>query len=154
MTPNMGIVGANSSEYIKEITDIVENNETNKIFLQPEKYMDLYWGVSLFFYKSSYTKIPDEMKIFCGDEWIFEHNKRLGRQNYFICGQTIYHVGKLSSGQKSLSEIGKRDHKIYDQYMHKWYEKIFLIEGRLNGLRITIFGIRIAISYKKRAKRV
>ena len=116
--------------------------------------MDLYWGVSLFFYKSSYIKIPEEMKIFHGDEWIFEQNKKLGRQNYFICGQTIYHVGKLSSGQKSLSDIAERDHKIYSEYKYKWYNKIFLIEGRLNGLRITILGLRIAISYKKRKKKI
>ena len=59
--------------------------------------MDDYYGIAMFFFKEAYNRIPDEIKIVYGDSWIFTHCQRMKRQNYRICGCTIYHYGSLSS---------------------------------------------------------
>lgn len=150
MNSSMGCIGVNSSEYVKTTKLIQENTDTNPIELKQEKYMDLFWGIAIFFYKSSYIEIPNELKIVHGDTWLFEKNKQLGRKNYFINGQLIYHFGSLSHGDKSFNPVCVNDKKIFDKLFYPWYKKIFLIEGRMNGVRIILFGLKFIISYKKR----
>ena len=150
MSQEMGCVGINSSQYVKVTNVIKENNDNTEIILQPEKYMDIFWGIAIFFYKSSYVEIPESLKIVHGDTWLFEKNKQLGRQNYFVNGQLIYHYGSLTHGLKIMNPICKKDRKLFDNMFYPWYKRIFYIEGRLNGIRMWLLGVKLILSFRKR----
>ena len=150
MTPEMGCVGMNSSEYVST-TDVIQDNlDNNKIELKYEKYMDLFWGIAIFFHKNAYNEIPEELKIIHGDTWIFEKAKKQGKKNYFINNQLVYHFGSLSHGDKSFNPVCINDKKIFDKMFYPWYRKLFSIEGRLNGIRIWLFGLKLIFSFRKR----
>jgi uncharacterized protein YfaT (DUF1175 family) len=92
--------------------------------------------------------IPDEIKVFRGDDWIFYKNKDIGRQNYMIDGQKIYHYGSLTSKSPKLRAIGHRDRALYRKYTMKWYQSYFGIERLYDGVRLTIFGMKIILRGK------
>lgn len=148
MTPKMGAVGA-CYKTIKETTDIEYSIENTKnLSLSPIDLLTYHWGIAIFFYKSSYIKIPEEMKIYRGDDWIFYQNKALGRQNYYIDGQTIYHYGSLTSKSKALKPIGRKDRHYYRKYTKKWYNFFFDKDILFDGKRYTFCGLKIVIRNK------
>ena len=149
ISPAIGCVGLDI-DYIKETHDINISPEYADLSFKETKFRGTYWGIAIFFYKSSYSEIPNELKIFCGDDWIFLQNKLQNRKNYNITGQYIHHWGSLSSAAKSLSEIGKRDRRIYRKISRKWWQYIFNIELVFRGFRLTIFGIEILYHYNKK----
>ncbi len=142
MRPGMGIIGMNGS-LIEPITDINRQPPIEEVFLQPASYMDWYWGIALFFYKDSYFKIPEEIKIVYGDSWLFTFCKKFKKQNYRICGCTIYHYGSLSSGEKRFNQIAKNDSKIYKKLTVKWYHRIFSYEELWDYHKFRILGMTI-----------
>lgn len=149
MSPNMGCVGFNIDN-IQETREIKTLPEIGNLSLEETEFRGNHWGIAIFFYKSSYDEIPNDIKIFCGDDWIFLQNELYNRRNYNITGQNIYHWGSLSSASKSLSKIGNSDRKIYRQYTRKWWQYIFNIEPVFRGARLTIFGIELLHHYSKK----
>lgn len=149
MSPNMGCVGF-SIDNIQEMQNINRSPDMSDLSLEETEFRGNHWGIAIFFYKSSYVEIPNEMKIFCGDDWIFLQSKIYNRKNYNITGQDIYHWGSLSSASKSLSKIGDADRKIYRRYTRKWWQYIFNVEPVFRGVRITIFGIELLHHYSKK----
>ena len=97
-------------------------------------------GIARTIDKSSFIEIPEEMKIFRGDDWLFYQNKAIGRQNYYIEGGNIYHYGSLSSRSKALRPIGRVDRKIYRSYFKKWYHFFYDKEEFFDGYRLTVLG--------------
>ena len=149
MTPDMGIVGMNGM-LIEPITDINKRPEGEDIFLEAASYMDYYYGIAMFFYKSSYSKIPDDIKIVYGDSWIFTSCKKQKKQNYRICGATIYHWGSLSSGIAEFNPIAKNDSKIYKKLTVKWYDRILSYEELWDYHKFRILGL--TLRFKKDTK--
>lgn len=149
MNPKMGAIGA-CYKTIKETTSIEYSIEDNdNLELLPIDLITYHWGIGIFFYKSSYIEIPDEIKIFRGDDWIFYQNRALGRQNYYIEGQIIYHYGSLTSKSKTLKPIGKRDRHYYRKYTKKWYNFFFDKDILFDGTRYTVLGLKIVIKRVK-----
>lgn len=149
MTPDMGCVGY-SVDHIQEIQGKMPVPEDTDLWLEKTPTRCNPWGIAIFFYKTSYTPIPEELKIFCGDDWIFLQNKKNNKSNYNICGQKIYHYGSLSSNTKSLNPIGKRDRKLYRRLTRKWWQFIFNFEPVFRGFKLTIFWLEWTFHYKKR----
>ena len=145
MDYKMGCVGA-CAECLLETENIVYNVEDSiDMKLTPIDLITYHWGVAIFYYKSSFRQIPDEIKIFRGDDWLFYENKSTSRQNYYIEGQKIYHYGSLTSRSKALKPIGRRDRYYYRKYTKKWYQHYFDYEKLSDGYRLTIFGCKIIV---------
>ena len=148
MSPSIGIVGFNSSEYM-ELIDGCNFEEPvciNEIELEEIKYRDVYFGVAMFFYKTSYYEIPPEIKIVYGDDFLLYKNKLNGKKNYKINGIKILHIGSLSSANKSLKFICKQDAKIYKKLTLKWYKRIFSFENMWDCFKLRLVGLTFKIS--------
>jgi len=146
INPNMGCVGFNIDN-IRVTHEIQQAIGGTKLCVEPSEYRGNHWGIAIFFYKSSYLEIPNDLKIFCGDDWIFMQSKKYNRQNYQISGQDIYHYGSLTSASKSLSAIGDKDRALYRRYTRKWWNYIFNVEPVFRGVRITVLGIELLCHY-------
>ena len=158
MSPEMGIIGMNGTK-IESISDINQIPAAENIYLEPASYMDYYYGIAMFFYKTGFCKIPDEIKIVYGDSWIFTSCKKQKKQNYRISGCTIYHWGSLSSGIKEFNPIAKNDSKIYKKLTVKWYDRLFSYEELWDYHKFRMFGLTFRIkkdtggkSYAKNSK--
>ena len=138
------------ADNILETKDLEQNPEKTNLTLKKVNGRSLYWGIAIFFYKNSYHQIPEELKIYCGDDWIFVQNQKCKKQNYNICGQNIYHYQSLSSGEKVLNHICKNDIKLYRKLIYKWWQWIFNFEFVYKGFRVTIFGIKFMFHYGKK----
>ena len=140
MHPQMGIAGVHSScvEVTREIKPIIESE---KPVLQKTDYMGgKNFGIAMFFYKTSYIEIPEDIKIFCGDDWLFYKNKKCRRENYFITLAKIYHYGSLTS-KDNFGFPRKHDLKLYRKYTMSWYQYILNFERDEKGIKITVPGL-------------
>ncbi len=146
--PEFGAVGFNR-DFIKVTEETLPPPKSTDITLEKVDGRCGHWGIAIFFNKKDYVEIPDELKIYCGDDWIFLQNRKQKKQNYYISGQTIYHFESLSCKEKSLNPIGDRDRKLYRKLTRKWWQFIFNIEPVFRGIRITVFGIEILKHFDK-----
>ena len=146
---NTGIVGFHR-DFIENVSKIMPEPEKSKIILKKANGRCGFFGVSMFFNKANYKEIPNDIKIFWGDDWLFDHCKKNKKQNYFISNQKIYHYGSLSSSDKKLNSYSKQDSKLYRKYTRKWYNNIFNIEPVFRGFRLTFFKIEILYHYDKK----
>ena len=104
----------------------------------------------MFFYKTSYYEIPEDIKIFWGDDWLFYQNKKHKTKNYLITNQKIYHYDGLSSNDKAVNPYAENDCRLYKNYTQKWWQKIFNYETVFRGFRLTIFGLKFLHHYDKK----
>ena len=75
LQPKMGVVGY-YEDFVEITPELVEKPaeseiEFKEIFARPEQ-----WGIAIFFYKTSYFEIPEDLKILFGDDWLIHKNKR------------------------------------------------------------------------------
>ena len=148
MDEKMGIVGFHK-DYVINIPEVMPTPASTEIVLEKATGRCGYFGIAMFFYKSSYIEIPEDIKIFWGDDWLYYQNKKRKRENYFITKQEIYHYGSLSSTDKVVNPYSKKDSRLYRKYTRKLWQKVFNIEPVYKGFRLTIFGIEILHHYDK-----
>ena len=144
LAENEGIFGM-SDDYVKEVEKIVDTPEQTEIKIKKIKCRQNAFGVAMFFNKASYFEIPDEIKIVYGDDWLFLKNKKLKKQNYIIEGQTIFHLGSLSSGEKCFNPICGSDAKIFKKLTVKWYHRLFSFQEWYDSYKLRLFGITYKI---------
>ncbi len=152
MTPDMGLVGCDR-HFIKAIegenqVSNIKPDEQNPI-LQKTSYMDSNYGIAMFYYKSSFYKIPDEIKITYGDVWLYHKNKNTHKNNYRITNQTTYHWGSLSSSIKTYNPICKNDAKLYKKLMIKFKDRLFSYDNIWDCFKIRILGLTFKIPKRK-----
>ena len=99
----------------------------------------------MFFPKNAYTPIPEEIKIVYGDAWLINQCKKNKRKNYRINGQKILHIGSLSSSNKALKEICKKDSKIYRKYITTLKDRMFSFEEHYDCYKMRLFGFTLKI---------
>ena len=66
-----------------------------------------YWGAAIFGHKSNYYQIPDNLKVYCGDNYLLYKNKQNKKINYQIANQQIWHFGSMSANPVSQTYIIK-----------------------------------------------
>ena len=148
LKPEMGAVGY-YEDFVEITQEIQEQPEECEIELKEIIGRPEQWGIAIFFYKSSYYKIPEDLKILFGDDWIIYKNKEAKKQNYMVVGQKIYHYSGMSANSFPR-KLFKKERKIYKKHTLKWYQYIFDLEKRFNGYKIRFFGINSKlIPYKK-----
>lgn len=149
MNEDMGIVGFHR-DYIENTHKILPMPENTGIHLEKATGRCGFFGIAMFFYKSSYIEIPNDMKIFWGDDFLYNKNKKGKNKNYYIANQKIYHWGSLSSADKTTNPYSKADSKLYRKYTRKWYQNILNFEPVYKGVRLTIFGIELLCHFDKK----
>ena len=148
INPSMGIVGVNSEDCMVALDEINENPENTNLIIEKTNYMDLYFGIAMFFYKQNYYEIPDEIKIVYGDVWLVYNTRKNGKPTYRISNQKIYHLGSLSSSEKKFNPICDNDAKIYKKLTIKWYDRLLSFDECWDCYKVRFLGITLKI--KKR----
>lgn len=134
MNNKHGIVGIDN-KYITEfnednLQEALDNNtlDESKISLTPVKYRTKCFGVMMFFNKNIYKPVPEDLKIFFGDDYIVHYAKKAKKQNAVVSGQNIYHYGSMSS--KGFNKFAHDENKAYKKYIYPWYKRIFYFYER------------------------
>jgi len=81
--PSTGVIGLAPGDY----TDITKQPKLTdgKIDIIPWDEHHLWgFGMLMFMNKSTWEPIPEELKLFYGDNWIFDGHRLAGRTNYII----------------------------------------------------------------------
>lgn len=127
-----GILGINSEDVVNTrneknevVVDInsIELQASDEISFKPVKFLPLSFGIMMFFKKENYSEIPNELKIFFGDDWLLRNAHKKGKVNAVICGEKVYHMGSLSSG--AFSEWANKEKRIYLNHAYPFYKRIF-----------------------------
>lgn len=141
-----GIIGANPNYVIN--TSYQENNtNSTKITLDKIKYERPFnFGIIMFLKKNTYKKIPNDLKIFYGDDWLFYQAEKMKKTNAIFSGVNIYHIGSLSSGK--YSDLLKQEGKKYWDYIIPWYKRFLSYMDTKKHLKIYILGFTINIRKK------
>ena len=108
--------------YITEETGIIGMAEENytkpqsEFGLDPITHRNGGFGCCMFVHIENYTPIPNEMKIWGGDDWLFVKNRNRRRQNYKITGFNIEGEIGATSEQAELGPIKENDLRLKDYY--------------------------------------
>jgi hypothetical protein len=99
------IVGMHSENY--------HINSFNNTKLVPTNNRNWGWGCLILFEKKNWIPIPENIKIWYGDDFIFNDNPT---QCYNLEGFPIYTEMSTTSDQKIFNEIKKQDQINYNQW--------------------------------------
>lgn len=117
----VGLIGINNSfikqkaKDTKELTEPVSKGEM--MFVEVKNHFSTGdWGSAFFGRKRSYYKIPSDLKIIFGDNYLLYRNNKDGKNNYAICNFYFNHIHSLSSSSVEFREIIKKDIENYKKY--------------------------------------
>ncbi len=107
-----GLVGL-SPAIINQFSSNVDTLEKPGLIVEPKLEfvpLNIYlgtgdWGSAIFTNKNNFYKIPSDLKIIFGDNYILKKNRENGKQNYSISGITINHIHSSSSASPEFSSI-------------------------------------------------
>ena len=158
-TDNIGYIGLEKIPKTKEENFLSYPDNTELKYNTVQERPDC-WGSAIFFSKSNYFTIPEELKVWCGDDYIFYKSIDKGLTNYAISNSNIMHLHSLTSDRKEFDKIKYKDQKKYKKFNpkysllqevqsseYKFLQKIFSIKNEYNNSIkrkvITILGIKI-----------
>lgn len=154
MTEDKGIFGSFGDE-IKCIKDetIYEPIIDTKVQLSPTDCIINGFGVIMLGHKNAFPHIPEEMVVYCGDDYLFKVNNDKRKQNYLIYGLEIRHFGNLSSASPALAQIKENDEQYYINNFnpdptYSPLEKIFSIRVQGRHFVICLLGLRFKLRRK------
>lgn len=151
MSEDKGIFGS-FGDKIKCIKDdtIYESLNDKKIQLSPTDFMINGFGVIMMGHKRAFPSIPEEMKVYSGDNYLFKINADNKKQNYLIYGVEIRHYGNLSSANPALKNMKDNDEKHFsDNFSTKqtlsFVEKLFSIKTEGRHFVLRCFGLKFKV---------
>ncbi len=130
------VTNINPSEY----KTIKFNNKKPKI--KEISYRTNYYGIIMFCHKNSYYEIPHEMKVWCGDDYLFYMNKKLKHKNYEIRESQVFHLHSLTSSNPDFDDVKLNDIKIMQKEFPNWNGELFKNQFYPNTLLEQIFSIK------------
>jgi hypothetical protein len=113
ITEEVGLIGMDEKNH--------HMTETNyEIGLEPIEHRNGGYGCVLFVHKNSWIPIPEEMKIWGQDDWLFVKNRNYGKQNYKLVnfkvnGSVSLTVDSLSNDAK-INQIKQNDLLLKEKY--------------------------------------
>ncbi|MCB9987706.1 MAG: glycosyltransferase [Rhodospirillales bacterium] len=121
---NIGIIGMHDS--------CINNIHPGTPRLSRSYLRNYGFGTLMFLKRDNYTAIPDDLKIWCGDDYLFYSQKQ---RNYVLKNVSINTVMSASSGHKEFETIKQQDiwlfntkyrkrHSIYESIMHRLFNVI------------------------------
>ena len=148
MREDMGIIGFHR-DFIENTHELKPIPEQTESYIGKTKKHCGGFGVAMLFYKTSYYEIPEDMKVFCGDEWLFYQNEKHKARNYWITYQKIYHYDGLSLTDDIKNQYLEHDRELFKKYTRTWKDQLFSIKFLFRGIRITIFGFDFVYHWSK-----
>ena len=121
LTPDKGIIGIDATSVI-EVDNFSIKNITfldRKIDLKPIKERSWGFGITLAGHRNSYYKIPENIRIWYGDDYLVQMNNKKGRVNYVIDDIPIFTMMSVTSDLEKFNEIKNIDALMYDRF-GKW----------------------------------
>jgi hypothetical protein len=149
MTDEMGLVGCHI-DYVDNTPEIKAPPENTGIKLKRSFGRNTYFGIAMFVSKKHYYEIPEDIKIFWGDEWLYYQNEKHKFINCDITNQRIYHFGSLSSKTNVANPYMKSDCKLYKKYTKKWWQYVCNCEQVFRGFKLTILGLEFTYHWDKK----
>jgi hypothetical protein len=112
ITPSIGAIGFAGNA--------IDLEETTDMMLTPVTHRYGNFGVAMFIHKASWMPIPEEMKLWGGDDWIFVKNRNSGKPNFKLEGMKLF--GEISGTLENadltpiLNPIKENDLKLKNYY--------------------------------------
>lgn len=109
ITPEYGMIGLGISCW--------RVNTGTTTTLQPTDYRDVGYACLFFIHKTSYYSIPSQMRIWCGDDYLFLKNRLNHRQNLAIHNQHVTRYNNqfsITSDIKIFDNIKQQDKKYFE----------------------------------------
>lgn len=120
-----GMLGMDQ-HFINEITstDMVENptleeNQKPKLYILDYILGTKHWGIAIFGKVENYTLLPNDLKIFFGDNLLLYMNHLAGRKNYIISNLPINHISSSTSFSPEFKKIREEDIENSKKYFSK-----------------------------------
>ena len=132
---NAGLVGMDSTLVInslpEEFKEYPKNTEVSFKEID-DSYDTGFWGSTILGKKENYYEIPSEMKIWCGDNYLMEKNKKNNKQNYQVVNCGVKHLISLTATASSsaIRPILANDVSIYSKFDKRFKNHILLKEQR------------------------
>lgn len=128
ITENNGVIGVDAK--------CIKSFLVKSLIMKVEPAVDLQnwdgFGTLMFVHKKNYLPIPEEMKIYWGDAWIYDYNAVQCRQNYIIskfCVKT-----KMRTTSSHFTDNIAEEESIFYELFHTMYEKNVRIGKTLSSL--------------------
>ncbi len=125
---DVGLIGlSNNVKGLTKLNDFETYPKDSKIKIKPMKNLLKdqadYWGSAFFGHKNSYYPIPDDIKIWCGDNYLLKMNYDNNKMCFKVTNCQIKHFGSLSCKSSTVSEILRNDVKLYSKIDVDYEEK-------------------------------
>ena len=124
LTEDKGVIGIDYKAVIA--TDgFIEENITfldREITLKPIRRRDWGFGIVIAGHKKSYYKIPENIRIWHGDDYLVQLNNESAKSNYVINNVPIFTKMSVTSDLPEFEEIKNIDTLMYDRFV-KWKGK-------------------------------
>jgi glycosyltransferase involved in cell wall biosynthesis len=107
----IGIVGA-CHPTIQQVENPVRFNIEHAELLAVS---DRMWGYGIFMamHKDTYINIPEDMLVWCGDDYLFHQNKLVGKQNYVLISP-IQTKMSTTSDDPVFDKVKEKDLEMYN----------------------------------------
>ena len=118
LTADKGVIGIDERGVIK-IPNFDSKNITfldRKIDLKPLKKRSWGFGITLAGHRKSYYKIPENIRIWYGDDYLVQMNNKKGRVNYVIDDVPIFTKMSTTSDLEEFEDIKNIDNLMYDRF--------------------------------------
>ena len=119
LTPDRGIIGIDERGVIS-IPRFDSKNITfldRKIDLKPIKERSWGFGITLAGHRNSYYKIPENIRIWYGDDYLVQMNNEQYRTNYIVDDLPIFTMMSTTSDLEEFEDIKNIDNLMYDRFI-------------------------------------
>lgn len=147
--PQIGLMGIDCATSTPK-SEFDTYPEESKVKFEPARRLEGFWGAAFFGDKRHYVHIPDEMKVFYGDHFLFTRNVQAGRYNLKITNLKVKHVESLSShSSRFIKSLFRKDRRYCIrvdgvEYQHlTLLQRLFSITFYHNHHVLTVLGIKV-----------
>ena len=112
-----GLIGVDSiiNTNIEDLDGLKEDNIEDFHIYQIDN-RNYCWGIGIFGKKENFYNIPDDLKVWYGDDYLFSSNIANNKKNYKICTTGIKHCHSLTSKKIVFNTVKDNDLKSWEKY--------------------------------------
>lgn len=152
---SVGLAGIDCATNTPKIEFDSYPNDTEIKFVKTDK-MKGFWGSAYFGKKINYLEIPNAIKVFYGDHFLFRRNQQANRQNYLITNLDVKHLESLTShSSKFIKKLFKSDRKYcikYDGVEHQrlnFFQRILSLTYYHEHYVLCLLGLKLKFKCKR-----
>ena len=143
ISEDIGIIGTNGYSMINKSYEPEKITDTS-YRLEETSFTTFNFGVMMFLHKNSFYEIPQDLKIFFGDDYLVFKNKKHHKKNFVIEDLVMYHYGSLSSNE--FSSIIKKEASLYRKHTLSLLNRLLSYEKTRTRHIFRILGISVTIN--------